>query len=204
MNKFITFEGIDGCGKTTQIDLLSKYFNNCGKDCIIVREPGDTILSEKIRTILLDNRNSINKNSETLLFLASRSQLVTEIIETSIKKNKIILCDRFTDSTLAYQGYGRGIEINLLRKLNYFATNNLIPDLTFIFDINIKTALERLSYKKNDRMENSGYKFMSRVKNGYIKLAREEKHYHLIDCDNKDIETINNEVVSIISKVYGE
>ena len=130
---FISFEGIDGCGKTTQINLLSNKLNENNIENIIVREPGNTLVSEKIRDILLDNANNINEISETLLFLASRSQLVTEIIEKSIIKNKVILCDRFIDSTIAYQGYGRGLDVNKLINLNSFATKEIYPDLTFIF-----------------------------------------------------------------------
>ena len=127
MNKFITFEGIDACGKTTQIELLSKYLDSIKEENIIVREPGGTDISEQIRKILLDKNNNINSYTETLLFLSSRSQLINEVIKKSIEKDEFILCDRFTDSTLAYQGYGRGLNIGLLNSLNdffYFQMNN--------------------------------------------------------------------------------
>ena len=130
MNKFITFEGIDCCGKTTQIDLLSNYLLKNNQQSTIVREPGGTLISEKIRNILLDNNNFINSNTETLLFLSARSQLVNEIIAKSINNN-FVLCDRYTDSTLAYQGYGRGISKNKIDILNEFATSGLNPDITF-------------------------------------------------------------------------
>ena len=120
MNRFITFEGIDGCGKSTQIKLLSDFFNSKKISNKIIREPGGTSVSEKIRSILLDNKNNIGSYTETLLFLSSRSQLVKEVILKAIENNTFILCDRFTDSTLSYQGFGRGLNIKDLDILNDF------------------------------------------------------------------------------------
>ena len=120
MNKFITFEGIDGCGKTTQIELLSKYLNSARQENIIIREPGDTMISDKIRDILLDEKNNIGNISETMLFLAARSQLVDEKIIPFYKNGNVVLCDRFIDSTTAYQGYGRNLNIEMINKLNIF------------------------------------------------------------------------------------
>ena len=201
-NKLITFEGIDGCGKTTQINLLSNLLDDSGIGNIIVREPGNTLVSEKIRDILLDNNNKINEISETLLFLSSRSQLVSEVIEKAIRKNKVILCDRYIDSTIAYQGYGRGLDINKLYNLNAFATKDTYPDITFIFDIDLNTAIQRLSRKNNDRMENLGKSFFENVKNGYIDISKSDNRYRFIDCKEKSPEQINNEVIQYIRKFY--
>ena len=204
MNKFITFEGIDGCGKTTQIELLSNYLNSIKKQNIIIREPGGTNISEQIRKILLDKNNNINSYTETLLFLSSRSQLINEVIQENIKKNKFILCDRFTDSTLAYQGYGRGLDINLLESLNKFATKNIKPDLTFILDITLSESKKRIHKRDIDRMEKSGFNFLDRVKIGYIEIAKKDQsRYILIDCENKDIKLINSEIIKNINKYYG-
>ena len=204
MNKFITFEGIDGCGKTTQIELLSKYLNSAREQNIIIREPGGTKISEQIRKILLDKNNNINSYTETLLFLSSRSQLINEVIKKNIKKHKFILCDRFTDSTLAYQGYGRGLDVNLLDSLNDFATENIKPDLTFILDITLSESNKRIQKRNIDRMEKSGLEFLDRVKVGYRKIAKNDKdRYILIDCINKSIKVINNQIIEIINRHYG-
>ena len=204
MNKFITFEGIDACGKTTQIELLSKYLDSIKEKNIIVREPGGTDISEQIRKILLDKNNNINSYTETLLFLSSRSQLINEVIKKSIEKNEFILCDRFTDSTLAYQGYGRGLNIDLLNSLNNFATENIKPDLTFILDVSFEQSNERINKRDIDRMEQSGADFLNRVKKGYIKIAEKDKtRYVLIDCFDKNIESINNEIIETINNYYG-
>tara|TARA_B100000029_G_C17214976_1_gene829534 strand:- start:83 stop:703 length:621 start_codon:yes stop_codon:yes gene_type:complete len=204
MNKFITFEGIDACGKTTQIELLSEYLNSIKAKNIIVREPGGTTISEQIREILLDKKNDINSYTETLLFLSSRSQLINEVIKKSIEKGEFILCDRFTDSTLAYQGYGRGLDIGLLDSLNDFATENIKPDLTFILDISVDRSNERINKRDIDRMEQSGTDFLNRVKEGYVKIAQKDKtRYVLIDCFDRDIKSISNEIIEIINKNYG-
>ena len=204
MNKFITFEGIDACGKTTQIELLSKYLDSIKEKNIIVREPGGTDISEQIRKILLDKNNNINSYTETLLFLSSRSQLINEVIKKSIEKNKFILCDRFTDSTLAYQGYGSGLNIDLLNSLNNFATENIKPDLTFILDVSFEQSNERINKRDIDRMEQSGADFLNSVKKGYIKIAEKDKtRYVLIDCFDKNIELINNEIIETINNYYG-
>tara|TARA_B100000427_G_C15395609_1_gene545310 strand:+ start:182 stop:805 length:624 start_codon:yes stop_codon:yes gene_type:complete len=204
MNRFITFEGIDGCGKTTQINLLSEYFYNIKKDNIIVREPGGTNVSEKIREILLDDKNQISDITETLLFLSSRSQLVNEIISNNIQNNIFTICDRYTDSTLAYQGYGRGLENSMLSILNDFATSSIKPDLTFVLDIELSESIKRVG-KNQDRMEKSGLDFLNRVKEGYYSILNTNKErYRLIECGNRSIESINDEIIAIINDFYKE
>ena len=204
MNRFITFEGIDGCGKTTQIDLLSRYLDSIGENNIIVREPGGTDVSEKIREILLDKKNKISYSTETLLFLSSRSQLMDEIISNNIKNGQFTLCDRHTDSTLAYQGYGRGLNITILEALNDFSTSNIKPDITFVLDINLSESIKRIG-KNRDRMEQSGLDFLTKVQNGYytiINNSDNNKRYKLIDCNNRSIESINNEIITVIKDLY--
>ena len=204
MNRFITFEGIDGCGKTTQIDLLSQYLDSIGENNIIVREPGGTDVSEKIREILLDEKNKISDSTETLLFLSSRSQLMDEIISNNIKNGQFTLCDRHTDSTLAYQGYGRGLNITILEALNNFSTSNIKPDITFVLDINLSESIKRIG-KNRDRMEQSGLAFLTKVQNGYYTIINNNnnnKRYKLIDCNNRSIESINNEIITVIKNSY--
>ena len=202
MNRFITFEGIDGCGKTTQIDLLSQYLDSIGENNIIVREPGGTDVSEKIREILLDEKNKISDSTETLLFLSSRSQLMDEIISNNIKNGQFTLCDRHTDSTLAYQGYGRGLNITILEALNNFSTSNIKPDITFVLDINLSESIKRIG-KNRDRMEQSGIDFLTKVQKGYYTIVNNNnKRYKLIDCNNRSIESINNEIIIVIKDLY--
>ena len=204
MNKFITFEGIDGCGKTTQINLVSKYLNSIKEDNIIVREPGGTEISEKIRQILLDEKNQISNITETLLFLSSRSQLMNEVVIDNIEKKKFTICDRYTDSTLAYQGYGRGLNIDTLNMLNDFATSHIKPDITFILDIELSESIKRVGENK-DRMEQSGLDFLARVKKGYYDIAMNDKNrYKLVDCGHRSIESINNEIIDKINNYYKE
>jgi len=202
-NKVITFEGIDGCGKTTQINLLSDFLDSKNKKNIIVREPGGTKISENIRKVLLDNDNFIESNTETLLFLSSRSQLVNEVIVNAISNDEFILFDRFIDSTIAYQGYGRGMNIELLKKLNDFATNMLKPDLTFVLDINLEESLKRVKKNNMDRMEKSGSVFLDKVLTGYRHIVKENTvRYRLIDCNNKKPHNIHDEIKTHIIEFY--
>jgi len=198
-NNFISFEGIDGSGKSTQIKLLSKILFNNGIKNHIIREPGGTEISEMIRTILLNGKNKINPEEETLLFLSSRANLVNEFILPKLKDNFIILCDRYIDSTVAYQSYGRGMNLDLINEMNAFATNNCIPILTIVFDIDPLIVNERLNNKELDRMENEGIEFQNKVRQGYLEIAKIDDRFHIIDCNKKNIEEIHLELMKIIS-----
>ena len=201
--KLITFEGIDGSGKSTQIKLLSEKLNKNNIDNIIIREPGGTFVSEKIRNILLDEKNQINKYTETLLFLSSRSQLVHEVIIPSLKKGIFVLCDRYIDSTVAYQGYARGINISKINALNDLAINSIYPDLTFILDVDVRVSLKRRASMLKDRMEQVDNLFIEKVRNGYLEIAKENNsRYFVINCNNKDIESINLKLEKIINERY--
>ena len=167
----ITFEGIDGSGKSTQIQMLEHEFNKLGVEYKTFREPGGTELSEKIREILLDNENiELISTSESLLFAAARAQLTAEKIKPAIEKGEFVICDRFTDSTIAYQGYGRGLDIKQLEEINYIATDGLTPDITFILDINPETAAVRMKAEASDRMEEMGMDFFRRIRGGYRQI----------------------------------
>tara|TARA_B100000029_G_C17472261_1_gene922401 strand:- start:465 stop:1088 length:624 start_codon:yes stop_codon:yes gene_type:complete len=203
MNRFITFEGIDGCGKSTQIKLLSEFLYSRKITNKIIREPGGTNVSEKIRSILLDNKNNIGSYTETLLFLSSRSQLVKEVVLKAIEKKIFILCDRFTDSTLSYQGFGRGLNIKDLDILNQFATYNTNPDITFILDIEVSEAIKRFSSREKDRMEEEGVEFLRRVKNGYLDIAKRDKNrYIVLNCNGKSIKEVNQEIIDYVKNYY--
>ena len=204
MNKLITFEGIDGSGKSTQINLLKTKFDKNNINNIVVREPGGNVVSEKIRNILLDNRNNINEYTEVLLFMSSRSQLVNEIIKPALKNNQFVLCDRYIDSTIAYQGYGRGINKKNIDILNDFAIQGVLPKLTLFFDLNINTALNRMSINK-DRMEKSNLQFWKNVRSGYLELSKKySQRFVVLDCNNKNQEQINIELLSIINSRFGD
>ena len=181
MNNLITFEGIDCSGKTTQIKLLEKKLNDNNISYSTYREPGGNPLSEKIREILLDKSIDMSNEAETLLFLAARAELTNRNLFSDFKKNKIVICDRFSDSTLAYQGYGKKIDIDIIMRCNKFATNNLEPQLTFILDIDYEITTKRMKRKK-DRMEENSSIFFRNVINGYKKLAfNNPGRYFIID-----------------------
>ncbi|MFH2004772.1 MAG: dTMP kinase [Bacteroidota bacterium] len=199
----ISFEGLDFSGKTTQIKLLVDRLNATGKDTVLVREPGGTPISEKIRNILLDNKNKeMTQIAELFLFSAARNQLVNQVILPSMKDGKIVICDRFYDSTTAYQGYGRGINIEAITKINEIATMRTKPDLTFFIDIPINEITKRrLSANASiDRMESSGEKFYEKVRNGYLEIAKHEPERFFVINGLQDVDTIHETVWKIISK----
>jgi len=171
----VSFEGIDGCGKSTQAKLFCKYLESQGIDCVLLNEPGGTYTGEKIRKILLDSKNKIHPLSELFLYLASRSQLVEELISPCIKKGKIVVLDRYIDSTTAYQGYGRGISLKLIRYIHNFIVGNSFPDITFLIDAPARELLSVLKNKKRDRIEKESLEFQEKVRNGYIQIAKREK-----------------------------
>jgi dTMP kinase len=182
---FITFEGIDFCGKSTQVELLQNYLLNNGKNVLLIREPGGTEISEKIRDILLDKKNyKMAMESEILLFSASRAQLVREKIRPFLDEGYYVISDRFHDSTTAYQGYGRGIPIESVKHINSVAIENTVPDITFFIDIPVSVSVDRKNMKQHnelDRIEISQDQFYEKVRTGYLQIARHEKRFRVID-----------------------
>jgi dTMP kinase len=179
---FITFEGIEGCGKTTQIKLLTPWLKERGYAVCVTYEPGDTFLGQEIRKILLSPNFSPAKETELLLYLADRAEHVEKVIHPALKENKIVLCDRYHDSTLAYQGYGRGLELawvnNLFKQLKWPK-----PDLTFLLDCPVEVGLRRLKHRALDRIEGEKKAFHQRVREGFLSLAqREPERIKVIDA----------------------
>jgi dTMP kinase len=201
---FITFEGIDFCGKSTQIELLKSYLLKNKKKVQVIREPGGTEISEKIRTLLLDKENSkMLMEAEFLLFSASRAQLVREKIRPYLDEGIYVISDRFHDSSTAYQGYGRGISIEVILSIHKLAIGNTIPDITFFIDIPVEIAEQRRQEKISkhlDRIENSNKDFYSRVRNGYLELIKNENRFRILNgIDN--IENIHEKVINEIDKI---
>ena len=194
---FITFEGADGCGKTTQLNLLKDYLENNGYEVVLTREPGGKGLGEKIREILLNYDGEVSNRCESFLFLADRAQNIDIIVNPAIEQGKIVLCDRHTDSSVAYQGYGRGLDINQINTLNNLATNNKKPDLTLVFDVDIETSMQRVGNEK-DRMESAGKDFFNRVRNGYLELAKQEPERIKVVDSTKSIQEVQKDVLEII------
>lgn len=197
---FITFEGPDGCGKTTQMNLLAQYFEKKGKKVVLTREPGGKGLGEKVREILLNYNGEVSDRCESFLFLADRAQNIDIIVKPAVEKGKIVLCDRHIDSTVAYQGYGRGLDINEINILNNLATGGKKPDLTLVFDVDVETSMKRVG-KEKDRMESAGIDFHNRVRNGYLELAKQEPERIKVLDATKTIEEIHEKVVEIVEKL---
>jgi dTMP kinase len=171
---FITFEGSEGSGKSTHSKLLCAYLKSRGFKIVFIREPGSTRIGEKIRKVLLDKKNNhMAMETEMLLYMASRAQLVQQVILPALKARKVVICDRFLDSTLAYQGYGAGLDLDTIKSVGRFATSSLKPDLTIFLDIDTEAGLSRTG-KTKDRIEIRPVSFHHRVRRGYLKLARLE------------------------------
>ena len=194
---FITFEGADGSGKTTQLNNIKNFLEEKGFDVVVTREPGALDLGQKIRNILLHYDGVVADRCEIFLFLADRAQHVETFIKPAIEEGKIVLCDRHTDSTIAYQGSGREQDIELLKKLNEIAVNGLKPDLTMLFDVSTETAQERVGNEK-DRMESIGIEFHRKVRNGYLELLKENSDRIKLINANNSIETVFEDAKNII------
>lgn len=178
MSLFITFEGPEGSGKTTQIQLLAAWLREQGQTVLATREPGGTVIGDRVRAILLDSdHREMQAQTEILLFSAARAQIVGQIIRPHLARGGVVLCDRFADSTLAYQGYGRQLDLATLRLITAFATGGLQPDLTFCLDLPVDVGLQRKAAGAGEewnRMEQETLAFHGRVRRGYLTLAQAE------------------------------
>lgn len=201
---FITFEGLDFCGKSTQVELLKNYLEQNRKKVIVLREPGGTAISEKVRKILLDKKhNEMVMETELLLFSASRAQLVRETIIPKLREGYFVISDRFHDSTIAYQGYGRGLNIPLITELQNFVIDGAQPDITFYLDLSLNDLAERKARIKSlslDRIESSKDSFYKRVRDGYLILCETNDRFVKLD-GTKSIDELHSEIIAKIERI---
>ncbi len=196
---FITFEGGDGCGKTTQINLLDEYLRSKGYKTLLTREPGSKGLGVKLREILLNYDGEVSPVAESFLFLADRAQHVDCIIKPALEEGVIVLCDRHTDSTVAYQGYGRGLDLEQIHHLNKIATSGLKPDLTIVLDVDVETSQQRVGSEK-DRMESAGREFFERVRKGFLEIAKQEPNRVKVVDSTKSIDDIHKQILELVAR----
>lgn len=197
---FITLEGPEGSGKSTQIRRLAKRLEAMGYPVITTREPGGTSIGDQIRHVLVRMENKeLHPRTEILLFLAARAQLVEQLIKPALQDGKIILCDRYGDSTLAYQGYGHGLDLEQLRQMLDFATDHLKPDLTILMDLDVKTGLMRKKAEDEwNRLDAYEVLFHERVRQGYLELANEEpERWRIVDA-SQGIDAVQEDLFQII------
>ena len=197
--KFITFEGIDGCGKTTQAAMLLELLEKQELSISFVREPGGDPISESIRKLLLHSEEIMSDRAEALLMIASRAQLTDKVILPYLMDGRWVVADRYADSTLAYQGGGRGLSSTALEEINYFGTYTLKPDLTFFIDISVEEANKRVSVSR-DRIEKEGVEFQQRVRDFYTSLHTEEPERVILIDGKESIDAIHNKIWSIVNE----
>jgi dTMP kinase len=194
---FITIEGPDKAGKTTQIKLLKDYAEKRGLDWVFTRNPGATSLGSRLRDIVLDNKETISDKAELMLYLADRADHVHSILKPALEQGKIVICDRFTDSTEAYQGYGRGIDIKTIKMINHLVCEGVEPDLTIMLMVSDAEAVRRT--KETDRLESENKLFFIRVRNGYKTIARENPtRVKMIEVDGLSEADLHSQIINII------
>lgn len=201
---FITFEGIEGCGKSTQSKLLAERLKQSDYKVLLTREPGGPAISEQIREIILNIKNSeMTAETELLLYLAARNQHTAQWIIPFLNDEGIVISDRYYDSTFAYQGAARNISIEKIDYINSFATYNLKPDITFLLDIDVRESQKRISIKKADRIEQESVDFHNNVREGFLELAKKESRFIILD-GFKSPDVLQNEIFDIVEKKIKE
>lgn len=210
---FISFEGIDGSGKSTQAKLCFDALVQKSIPSLLTREPGGEVIAEKIREILLYSQDEVLPQTEVLLYAAARSQHVRKVIEPALAEDKIVICDRFVHSSIAYQGYGLGVDQESIWQINRFAMGNIFPDIVFLFDLSVDAAQQRSQERaqsreslvnseksKQDRIEARSFEFYQKVRNGFLEMAKDPR-VKILDA-TKTPEAIHDEVISIVCQVY--
>jgi len=193
---FITLEGPEGSGKTTQLSLLAEWFGQRGSDVVTTVEPGGEPAAEEIRRILLEDKEPLSPECELLLYLAARAQHVNHIVRPALESGKTVLCARFSDSTLAYQGYARGLDMDFIRLANRFATGGLTPDLTLLIDIPVESGLERQTVR--NRMEAESLEFHRKVREGFLRIAEQEPERVIVIDGTADVESVHRAIISAV------
>jgi len=202
---FITFEGIEGSGKSTQIGILARYLTRKGHRVVVTREPGGTRFAEQIRKILLSVRNDrLDPRAELFLYLASRTQHLEEIIGPALRKGRVVLCDRFSDATLAYQGFGRRLDMNFVRPAVEYAAKGITPDLTLLLELSVRDGLDRVRNRgRGNRIDREQREFHERVRSGYLRLARKDrKRIKMIEA-SRDPKTVADEIRRTVDRRLG-
>jgi len=202
---FIVFEGVDGSGKSTQLELLNRYLCTKQMQTYTTREPGGTPVGEKIRELLLDpGFSEIEGRTEALLYAAARAQLVAQVVRPRLNQGVVVLCDRYIDSTLAYQGYGRGMDVRFLSQINKLATDGLVPQLTVLLDLPPEEGLARSrKARPADRLEREALEFHRRVRAGYLKLAEQKQTNYLILDARRPIEELHQAICAAVGGLAG-
>ena len=200
---FITFEGPDGCGKSTQAKLLANFLRERRHDVVLTREPGGTPLAEEIRRVILTpTAETLDPTAEILLYTAARAQHVNQFIRPALTAGKIVISDRFSDSTLAYQGFGLGRDLNLIREIYRLAFGDFQPDLTILLDLEIALCQERRERRVADRIESRDPQFHQRVREGYLEVARKNSRFMIIDASRKSIAAIHSEITAHLTNEF--
>ncbi|PLY11663.1 MAG: dTMP kinase [Desulfuromonas sp.] len=209
MSRFITFEGTEGCGKSTQLRLLADHLSRQGLQVCVTREPGGCPISDAIRQILLDPSSAgMDSKTELFLYAAARAQHLADVVRPALERGEVVLCDRFSDATVAYQGYGRGLDIEQIEHLNREATDGLVPDLTLLLDLPLETGLARAISRNSDSSEDEGrfeqeaLAFHQRVRDGYLTLARSHDRFRVVPADG-DIDEVATRIRHAVAPWLG-
>ena len=198
MGLLVTFEGIEGSGKSTQVGLAKEFLDGKGCSCLVTQEPGGVPLGEGIRMLVLERGDlRIDPVAELFLFGADRAQHVAEVLRPALEEGRVVLCDRFTDATVAYQGYGRGLDIGLIEEVNRWATGGLMPDLTILLDCSVEVGIARA--RGRDRFEREGSAFHQRVREGYLSIAQKEPRRVKVVSGEDEEGTVQEEIRKILS-----
>ena len=199
--KFITVEGVEGSGKSTNVEFIRTILENHGIESVVTREPGGTPLAEQIRRLLLDHHNEqVEHETEVLMMFAARRQNVKHVIEKALESEKWVICDRFTDATFAYQGSGRGMSADVITELAELTHDNLWPDLTIFLDLPVEISMERVRQHSRDRIESESKAFFQRVRDRYLELAKAEARYVVINA-NQPLTLVQSEIEQSIAKL---
>ena len=205
---FISFEGIEGCGKSTQIQFLADTLRAHGREVVMTREPGGTALGQILRKLLLEPITPLALGAEVLMMLADRAQHIQEVIAPALNANQLVLCDRFLDSTIAYQGYGRKIDLSLLAQINTFACGGYVPALTFLLDVPVAEGLRRAQKRRGnetaDHFEVESVAFHERVRDGFLSVARAEPHRVRVLDSTRPLDVVRQEIVAIVQQRFAK